>query len=281
LALISWWNCNNDIIRKNHSESDEKMIFEYFIVALLGLAFGSFSNVLINRLPLGMSIMTPSQCPHCKINIKFYDNIPLLGYLFLRGQSRCCQKKISVQYPLIEILIMCLAVISFSYYNLSIGSVAIFLLFVSLVILFTTDYKEYIIPNSITYPLAIIGLSLSTLELNPLGTLAIDSLLGGVISGSLFFTVSKIYLYLRKREGLGLGDVKMISMIGFWLGIESVIFIIIISSVLGIFVGLILVASNKINTKDYLPYGCFISIATLILIFLKLEFNLSGILLIN
>jgi len=250
------------------------VIFEYFIVTLLGLAFGSFSNVLINRLPLGLSIITPSHCPQCKTNIKFYDNIPVLAYLLLKGQSRCCQKPISVQYPLIEILIALLAVASFSYYGFIMATFTIFLLATSLVILFMTDFKEYIIPNSITYPLAAIGLLLSVLELNPLGTLTVDSLVGGIASGLLFFLISKAYFYLKKRDGLGLGDVKMIAMLGFWLGVEAILMIIIVSSILGIIVGLSLIVAKKIEAQEYLPYGCFISIATLIIIFLKLEFGL-------
>ena len=247
------------------------MIFEYFVIILLGLTFGSFSNVLINRLPLGISIITPSQCPQCNANIKFYDNIPIIAYLFLKAQSRCCQKKISAQYPLIEIIVALLALLSFSYYGVSIATAMIFLLSTSLVILFMTDFKEYIIPNSITYPLAAIGLFLSLLELNPLGTFRLDSLMGGALSGLLFFIISKTYFYLKKRDGLGLGDVKMIAMLGFWLGVEAILMIIIVSSVLGIIVGLSLIAVKKIEAQEYLPYGCFISIAALIIIFLKLE----------
>jgi len=274
LVSYSWWNCNNDFVCKNYSEGDEEVIFEYVIVTLLGLTFGSFSNVLINRLPLGLTIMTPSQCPRCNTNIKFYDNIPVLGYLLLKGQSRCCQKPISVQYPLIEILIALIAVTSFSYYGVTIATFTIFLLATSLVILFMTDFKEYIIPNTITYPLAVIGLSLSVLELNPLNTFVVDSLVGGIASGLLFFIISKAYFYLKNRDGLGLGDVKMIAMLGFWLGVEAILMIIIVSSILGIIVGLSLIAAKKIEAQEYLPYGCFISIAALIVIFLKLEFGL-------
>ena len=251
------------------------VLFEYIIVVLLGLSFGSFANVLINRLPLGVSIVTPSQCPQCNTNIKYYDNIPVFAYFFLLGQSRCCNKKISIQYPIIEIVATSIALLSFSYSGFSFDTVFIFLLSLVLIILFMTDKKEYVLPNSITYPTAAIGLVLSILNVNPFETLFLDSLLGGCISGLFFLSISKLYLYLKDREGLGLGDVKMISMLGFWLGIESILFIIIVSSLLGIFIGVGLIISHKIKAQEYLPYGCFISIAALIVILLKLKLNFS------
>ena len=251
------------------------MIFEYFIVLLLGLAFGSFSNVLINRLPSNKNIITPSCCPHCLTNIKYYDNIPIISYLFLRGHSRCCNKQISLQYPVIEAVVAILALLVFRYSELSLNTVMIFLLMMVLIIIFMTDFKEYIIPNSITYPMALIGLCLSIAQLNPFGTFQIDSLMGGIISGVLFFSLSKLFLILKKKEGLGMGDVKMISMLGFWLGLELIIMIIVLSSILGIIVGITLILIKKIEASQYLPYGCFISAAALIAIYLRLIFNFS------
>ena len=252
------------------------MVLEYVIVILLGLSFGSFANVCINRLPKGNSILFSSRCEYCQSNIRSYDNIPVLSFLFLKGLSRCCNKKISIQYPLIELITAILLFVIFLNFGISTSSVLIFVFLFSLLLIFMTDFKEYIIPNAITYPFAALALIITFFEINPFGISLLNSILGGVIPGILFFLISKGFLVLRKKEGLGMGDVKMIAMVGFWVGMQSTLIVIVISSLAGILWGVILIVFKYLKASQYLPYGCFISIASVLVTYLDLwlKFNI-------
>ena len=247
--------------------------FDYFIVAILGLSFGSFANVCIIRLPTDINIISPSRCQFCKTPIKYFDNIPIISYLILKGISRCCNKMISLQYPIVEFLVMIFALLSYYFLGRSLDAFLLFFFVLSLIIIFVTDYREFIIPNVITYFMMILGIIFSFLHLNPINILIIDSLLGGFISGLLFFSISKIFLFVRKKEGLGMGDVKMISMIGFWTGLELTLMVIVVSSLLGTIFSLALVLLKRIDFNQYIPYGCFISISSACIIYLNLALN--------
>lgn len=249
--------------------------FDYFIVAILGLSFGSFANVCINRLPSDFNIISPSRCQFCKTPIKYLDNVPVFSYLLLKGVSRCCNKMISLQYPIVEFLVMIFALLSYYFLGRSLDTFLLFIFVLSLIIIFVTDYKEFIIPNLITYFMMILGIIFSFLHLNPVNILIIDSLLGGFISGLIFFSISKIFLLVRKKEGLGMGDVKMIAMIGFWLGLELTLMVIVLSSILGIIFSLTLVSLKRMNFSQYIPYGCFISISTAFITYLNLALSYS------
>ena len=249
--------------------------FDYLVVILLGLSFGSFANVCINRLPYQISIIPPSRCPNCKSKIQYFDNIPILSYFILSGISRCCNKKISLQYPIVEFVIMLFGIVIFYYLGRSLDSIFIFIFILSLIIIFVTDLKDFIIPNIISYLMIILGIILSFLKINPLNTLATDSLIGGIISGLIFYTISKIFIIIRKKEGLGMGDVKMISMVGFWVGLESILIIITLSSILGLIFAFSFVAFKKIDFSQYIPFGCFISIGTIITVYIKIVLQLN------
>lgn len=251
------------------------LYFEHIIILLLGLSFGSFANVCINRLPKNDSIMTSSRCQHCGKPIPYYDNIPIFSYLILRGNSRCCKKEISVQYPIIELVIALLSLLIFKHFNFTPDSLLVFIFCFSLVVIFMTDFKEFIIPNAITYPIIILGIVINILNINPFDLNLLDSLIGGIFSAFLFFIISKVFLIVRKKEGLGMGDVKLIAMIGFWIGIQSVLIIIIISSLVGAIFGFIMVGFKKLQIADYLPYGCFISMAAGFVIYLDLWVGLN------
>ena len=249
--------------------------FDYLVVILFGLSFGSFANVCINRLPSELSIIPPSRCPNCETRIKYFDNIPILSYLLLNGKSRCCKKKISLQYPIIEFLVMILGIAIYYHFGKSLDSILLFFFILSLVIIFGTDLKEFIIPNPITYLMIILGIVISYFKINPLDILIIDSLLGGITSGLMFYTISKIFLFVKKKEGLGIGDIKMISMVGFWIGLEFTFIVIVLSSLLGLMFALLLVAFKKMDFQQYIPYGCFISISTVIIVYLNLALNFN------
>tara|TARA_Y100000590_G_scaffold467965_1_gene648793 strand:+ start:512 stop:952 length:441 start_codon:yes stop_codon:yes gene_type:complete len=138
-----------------------------------------------------------------------------------------------------------------------------------------TDFKEFIIPNTITYPIIILGIVINILNVNPFEVNLLDSLIAGILSAFLFFIISRIFLIVRKKEGLGKGDVKLIGMIGFWVGLQSTLIIIIISSLVGALFGFIMIGFKKLKIVDYLPYGCFISMAAGFVIYIDLWLRLS------
>jgi len=242
-------------------------MLEIIIVFIFGLSLGSFSNVCIYRLPLNKSLISPlSFCPHCNAKIKYVDNIPIISYLLLKGQSSCCHKKISLHYPLVELFIGIAAVCFFIMDGYILATLFSLLFIMGLVILFVTDLEHYIIPNEVTYSLAIFAIIISIININPFHISLSNSLMGGIISGLLLYMTSKIYFFIRKREGMGMGDVKMITMIGFWMGLQSTIIIIILSSILGSLVGIGLILFRKMDRNQLIPFGSFLSLATILLI---------------
>ena len=246
------------------------IIFDYLIIAALGLSFGSFANVCALRLPLQKNLILSSQCTYCNQPIKFYDNIPIVSFVLLGGKSRCCQKKISLQYPLVEAISLLSLLLIFSQFGYSSITVLVFFLFISHLIIFISDLKFFIIPDLITYSLACIAIAVSFLNMNPLGVSFIECIIGGVIAGAIFFSIAKIFLYLKKIEGLGQGDIKLITALGLWFGSELILIVIILSSLLGAFLGLFLMLFSNFKKTDHLPYGCFIVLSSVILMYAEL-----------
>ena len=251
------------------------VIFDFLIVSFLGLAFGSFANVLALRLPEEKSILSFSKCPKCKSPIKYYDNIPLISYLILKGKSRCCKKMISFQYPTVELLSTLFSILIFVKFGFDINTILLFYFFLSLLIIFVSDLRFFIIPNEISYSLMIAGISICFFNKNPFGNDIYDCLIAGTGSILIFFVISKIFFLLKGKEGLGLGDVKLIGAIGFWIGIEYTLFVIILSSLLGITVGYVLISLKKFSSSDYLPYGCFLVFSAFVAAYFKVWLNLN------
>ena len=241
-------------------------MLEIIIVFIFGIALGSFSNVCIYRLPLSKSLILPlSSCPHCKAKIKYVHNIPIISYLLLKGKSSCCHKKISSHYPLVEFFIGITAVCFFIMDGYTLATLFSLIFIMGLVILLVTDLEHYIIPNAVTYSLSAFAIIISIVNINPFHITLSNSLMGGIISGLLLYMTSKIYFLVRKKEGMGMGDVKMIAMIGFWMGLPTTIIIIILSSILGSLVGVTLILFKKINPNQLIPYGSFLSLTAIIL----------------
>ena len=253
------------------------MTFQILFVILIALSIGSFTNVCIYRLPFQQNIYTSSSCTECKKKIKYFDNIPLFSFLLLRGKCRYCKKKISYQYPIVELTVCLIALLFYFKYNFSIIGVLTFLFFISLLIIIFTDFQHFIIPNEITYSFIILGILISLFDYSILNLSIFDSLIGGIISGLILFISSKIFFYIKKIEGMGLGDIKMISMIGFWLGLPNTIVIIILSAFLGSIFGLFLILIKKMNRHDHIPYGSFIGLTAMLisLINIYLEFDIN------
>ena len=229
------------------------------LVVIIGLVWGSFLNVVIYRLPRDLSLIKPpSSCPKCGRRIKWYDNIPVLSYLLLRGKCRFCGQKISAIYPLVETLTaICFLVIYF--HNIRFLDLEFFAdcLFVSsLIALGFIDYFHQIIPGTITLPVLILALIYAPFRYD---FNLKQALIGAAVGGGFLLLVYFVYLLWRKKEGLGLGDVMMMLMVGAYLGIGRTIFTLLLASVVGSLFGLILMQVKKKNWQFALPFGVFIA----------------------
>lgn len=235
------------------------VLFLSFVSMAFGAAIGSFLNVCIFRIPAGQSIVVPSShCPRCGHVLKPYDNIPILSYFILKGRCRHCGERISYQYPLVETLTALLSLLLFMKYGFSLPYVSTFMFVCVLIVVTFIDLAHQIIPDVITLPgipvfflLAIFVMDVSI----P------DSLLGIFLGGGFLFLVAALYEILTKREGMGGGDIKLLAMMGAFLGWESLFFIILVSSLLGAVVGIITVIVQKRGFRYAIPYGPFLSIA--------------------
>ena len=242
----------------------------YLIAFIFGSIWGSFSNVCIHRIPDDISVVTGrSHCPSCKAQIKWHDNIPLFSYLFLKAKCRGCSAKINIKYFLVELISAISFVVIFYFFGISLTTLLFFILSISFVIIFFIDFKHFIIPNELTYPLMIIGL-LKSFDPN-LNTILfpdlINSLIGGFFGYTIIWLIIFIYKKIRNKEGMGLGDAKLLSAIGFWFGWTSIPFIIFFSSIAALISVIPDLIMNKKKLTSQIPFGPFIIIGTLIFLF--------------
>ncbi len=253
---------------------------ELALALVFGLVIGSFLNVCIVRLPLGKSISLPrSHCPRCKKPIAFYDNIPVLSYLILRGRCRYCKLAISARYPAIELATGLIAVLLYLKFGVGIEWGIYFALSCALLVLALIDVEHRILPDAITLNgiwvgvLASVMLGKSDAMIaaiarwaglnfeNPRVLALIASVVGIVVGGGLLWLVGEAYFRLRGVEGMGFGDVKMMAMVGAFLGAPLTLFTIMLGSMLGSVIGLALIRFGG-KTRDYeLPFGTFLGIA--------------------
>jgi leader peptidase (prepilin peptidase) / N-methyltransferase len=229
------------------------------LVTILGLAVGSFLNVCIYRLPRHQSLVWPSsRCPSCRTALTWYDNIPVVSYAVLRGRCRACGTSISAMYPLVETA----AALVFLGTFLMFGSVLFLsrLVFTcAMLVLFVIDLQHQILPNVITLPGIVAGLVFSLFA--PPGWAG--SLIGIIAGGGVLLLISEAYYRVRGEEGLGMGDVKMLAMIGAFLGWRLMLVTLVLSSFMGSVVGLGLIALKKGGMKSTLPFGTFLAIGAM------------------
>ncbi|HAP66403.1 MAG TPA: prepilin peptidase [Nitrospinae bacterium] len=229
-------------------------------IFLFGAAIGSFSNVCIYRLPRKLSIVTPpSQCPSCGKGISPFDNIPIISFLILRGRCRYCQSPISWRYPIVELITGLIFLFLYLNFRISPQFFIYALLIISLIIIAFIDLEHKIIPDVITLPGIIIGLAISIAM--PHITL-INSIKGLLIGGGLFYAIA-----ILSRGGMGGGDIKLIAMVGSFLGWKNVLLTIFLGSFFGSIVGIVLIILKKKNRKDMVPFGPFLSLGAIVSIF--------------
>jgi leader peptidase (prepilin peptidase)/N-methyltransferase len=234
---------------------------EAMLVGLLGLMIGSFMNVCIYRLPRQLSPVRPrSGCTSCGHVLSWYENIPIVSYLFLRGRCRGCHASISVMYPIVEAATSLLFLGGYLLYGPGLLLVARLLFGCAMIVLFVIDLQHKILPNVITLPGIVAGLLLS--EVAGPGWQA--SIIGIVAGGGSLWAIAEIYYRVRKEEGLGMGDVKMLAMIGAFLGWKLVMLTLILASFSGTIVGVGVLIARKESLKYALPFGTFLAIGAMV-----------------
>ena len=245
------------------------MIFIFFFI--LGSIWGSFSNVCIIRLPKEQGVaISRSACPKCKKIIRWYDNIPLISFLILKRKCRNCDFKISFQYFIVELIGALSFCLIYYVYGLSFTTLLLIVLSIFFIIIFFIDLEHYIIPNELTFPLMFLGFIKSFYPgLDPeLFPNFVNSLIGGIVGYLIIWTIIFLYKKIRNKEGMGLGDAKLLSAIGFWFGWVSVPIVIFFSSIIALlYVAPTLVTRSR-NLSTQIPFGPFIILGSLVYIIL-------------
>jgi len=241
------------------------MTFDPFVVAvalLYGLMFGSFANVCIYRLPRDKSIVWPrSACPGCGREIAWYDNFPVLSFLILLGRCRFCRIPISPRYPFVELTVGTLAALAFARHpGQWMPGISEALFGWLLVILIFTDLDHQILPDLITLGGTLAGLALA---FGRGGSGPRDAVIGVFAGGGIIWVIRRSYEFIRKREGMGFGDVKMLAMIGAFQGWHGVVVSLVLGSLAGAIVGLVLFARGKSMRTTQLPFGVFLGLGAL------------------
>jgi len=233
-------------------------IFAVTFAALFGAIIGSFLNVCIHRLPRDTSIVWPaSACPTCGRALSWFENIPIVSYAFLLGRCRTCRAPISMRYPIVEALTAAMFALAWWYYGPGPLLVSRLVFGCALIVLFAIDLEHHLLPNVITLTGIIIGFLLSFTTDQPGWR---SSLIGIVAGGGVLFLIAEGYYRVRHEEGLGMGDVKMLAMMGAFLGWPLAILSLMIASVAGTIVGIALIVTGRGTMKYALPFGTFLAI---------------------
>ena len=247
-------------------------IFLLIIVFVLGAVVGSFLNVCIYRLPREESLVLPrSHCPSCNKTISWYDNIPFVSYLFLWGKCRYCKQKISFRYFIVEFINAFLYVVIFHYFfSYNLCFLLSYFTFASMLIVVTfIDFEYFIIPDEISIGGSIYGLILSFIFPQLMNTHSLwiglyRSFFGGLVCGGALLLVALLASYILKKEAMGMGDVKLLTMIGIFLGWKLGLFTIFVASLLGSFVGVMLILFKGLKWQSKIPFGPYLSVGALI-----------------
>ena len=238
---------------------------DLIFVIILGALWGSFANVCIIRMPQGKGVVVGrSFCVKCNKKIQWFDNIPIISYLLLKFKCRNCKTKISFQYFLVESISLINFLVLYLIFGISLTTLFLIILSVVFLIIFFIDLKHYIIPNSLTYSMMILGFIKSFVpNLDPIFPNFLNSLIGGLLGYGIIWSIIYFYRQFKKKEGMGLGDAKLFAVIGFWFGWRSIPFVIFLSSIIALLSVLpdLLRSSKKLSSQ--IPFGPFIILGTI------------------
>ena len=248
---------------------------DFLFVIILGGLWGSFANVCIYRLPLDKGVISGrSYCPKCKNQITWIDNIPILSYLLLSGKCRKCKKDISSEYLLVEFISILFFTIIYFLYGITLTTILLMILSLSFIIIFFIDLKHFIIPNEITFSMMALGFIKSfDPNLNSIFPNYVNSLIGGLFGYGIIWSIIYFYKQVRKKEGMGLGDAKLLSVIGFWFGWIAIPFVIFISSILALLSVIPSLIKKRRNMSSQIPFGPFLILGCLGFIIFKNEYQ--------
>ncbi len=229
---------------------------------LFGLMVGSFFNVVVYRMPRGESVVwPPSRCPRCNYQIPFYQNIPVLSWLILRGKCKSCSLPISAEYPIVEALTGLLGALVF-YWIFYAGAnepldfkMAITYLALCSIPIFLIDFRHFLIPDVLTLTGIVFGLGISFI---PEGQTPLESFTGACVAGLFLWLVGFSASILLKKEAMGFGDVKLIAMSGALFGLQTTMFGLIFASILGCAIGLPMMFFRRLNEQRHIPFGPYI-----------------------
>ncbi len=240
-------------------------IFLHVYVFALGAIVGSFLNVCIARLPESKSLVWPgSRCPKCEGEIRWYDNIPVVSFVLLMGRCRRCGERISWQYPAVELATAVLFVVLLRQFP-NVAAFAIYMVFTSAMIVVTViDLKHFIIPDEISLPGIVLGLALSFVPDKWAAGLLVsesflDSLIGCVLGGGMLYLAALFSLFFLKKEGMGMGDVKLLAMVGAFLGWKRVLVTVLVASVVGSAITGLLILGRIRKREEYIPFGTYLA----------------------
>ncbi len=241
----------------------EALLTVYLV--FFGLLVGSYLNVVIHRLPRGLSTVSPrSRCPGCGAAIRARDNLPVVSFLLLKGRCRHCGRPIAWRYPLVELATAGLFVAAFLRFGFTPEAGVAVLFGCLMIVLATIDLEHYLLPDRITLPSLVAGLALQPF----LAEVSLRSALLAASAGGLaLFCVSTLWWTLRKEEGMGLGDVKMLAMVGAFLGLTGTAVALFFAFLTGAVVGLWLMALSRGGPKTRLPFGTFLAMAAILSLF--------------
>jgi len=239
----------------------------YLAFIIFGGLWGSFANVCIYRLPENKSVITGrSSCLSCKKKIHWYDNIPLLSFILLMGKCRFCKNQIDLQYFIVELISAISFVSIYYFFGLTLAALLLLILSIFFIIIFFIDLKHFIIPNELTFPLMIIGF-IKSFDPNLNQTIFpnyINSLIGGLFGYSIIWLIIFIYKKIRNKEGMGLGDAKLLAVVGFWFGWVSIPFVIFISSAVALILVIPSILNKSRKMSSEIPFGPYIIIGCIL-----------------
>lgn len=245
-----------------------------FFAFAIGAIVGSFLNVVIHRYPLEESIVFPaSHCPHCKTPIRWYDNVPILSYLVLRARCRSCRMPISPRYPLVELANALFYLALFLHTGATIGFFLLAAIVSMIIVLIYVDAEIQILPDVIDLPGIVIGIAIGALTLGAsyitltVSSSLVDALLGALFGASVLVAIIGAYWLVRRVEGMGQGDVKMLAMIGATLGWRAIPGVLLLASVCGAIIGVPFAIRSGRGMQLPLPFGVFLGIAALVVLF--------------
>ena len=240
------------------------IVVAFFII---GLIIGSFLNVCIYRIPRGKSIVyPPSSCPLCGARLKWYDNIPVISYIVLKGRCRYCKGKISPIYPVVELLTAIYSVLVYLKFGITLNTVFYLIFGYILIAASFIDFFHYIIPDSLTLSLAFVGLAYGIVNHE-----LVHSIVGLIFGFVLLYVVAVLGKVIFKKEAMGGGDIKLLAALGTFVGVRGVLFTLFVASFLGSLVGVVLIASGNAKMSQRLPFGPYLSLSAIIYLFVGAE----------